>query len=90
MNSNCGVCGNEKIYDDYQRMYRRFDLCNTKHALKNYYNNKDKILEKKKNHYHIKKEFFSEQNKKRKSKISDLENQFNILTEISKSTESVS
>ena len=31
-------------------------MCNTKHALKYYYNNKDKILEKKENFYHNNKE----------------------------------
>ena len=49
MNNICGVCGNEKRNDDYHRMYRRCDSCNTKHALKYCYNNKDKVLEKKRN-----------------------------------------
>ena len=56
MNNICGVCGSEKRYNEYHRMYRRCDLCNTKHALKYYYNNKDKILEKKENFYHNNKE----------------------------------
>ena len=86
----CGVFGNEKRYDEYHRMYRRCDLCNTKHAIKNYYINKDKILQKKKKYHHENIEFFSEQNKKRKRKITDLENQINTLTEIIKSTISVS
>ena len=47
MISICGVCGSEKSYDEYHRMYRQCD-CNIKHALNFYYNNKDKILEKKK------------------------------------------
>ena len=86
----CGVCGSKKRHDDYHRMYRRCDLCNTKHALKFYFNNKDKILEKRKNYHHKNKEFFSEQNKKRKSKISDLENQIITLTEMLKNTIAVS
>ena len=72
MTKICVVCGNEKRYDDYHRMYRLCDLCNNKHALKQYFNMKDKRLEKMKNHHHNKKEFFSEQNKKRKIKITDL------------------
>ena len=32
MNNICGVCGNEKKFDDYHRIYRRYDLCNAKHA----------------------------------------------------------
>ena len=66
----CGVCGNEKRYDDYHRLHRRCDLCNTKHALKNYYNTKDKVLARKKNYYHNHKKYYSEYNKKRKKNIS--------------------
>ena len=55
MNNICGVCGSEKRYNEYHRMYRRCDLCNTKHALKYYYNNRDKILEKRKFFITIKK-----------------------------------
>ena len=85
MNNICGVCGNEKRYDECHRMYRRCDLCNNKHAPKYYYNNKDKKREKKKNYHHNKKQFFSEQNKKRKSKVTDLENQITTITEMIKS-----
>ena len=48
MNKICGVYGYEKRYVDYHRMYRRCELCNTKQALKNYYNNKEKLLERRK------------------------------------------
>ena len=75
----CGVCGSEKSYDDYHRMYRRCDLCKTKHALKYYYNKEENNLEKK-NHYHNNKEIFSEKDERRKGKISDLENQIKTLT----------
>ena len=90
MNNICGVCGSEKRYNEYHRMYRRCDLCNTKHALKYYYNNKDKKLEKKKNFYHNNKEYYSEQNRKRNSKVTELENQIKTLTELVKNTVSVS
>ena len=33
MNTIWGVCGNETRNDENYRMYRRCDLCNTKHAL---------------------------------------------------------
>ena len=52
MNNICGVCGNEKRYDEYHIICRRCDSCNNKHALKYYYNNKDKVLAKKRNFYH--------------------------------------
>ena len=60
------------------------------HALKYYYKNKDKLSEKKKNYYKRHKEYYSEYNKKRKNKITDLENQFEQLTEIIKTTVLVS
>ena len=85
MSNICRVCGNEKRYDDYHRLYKPCDSCNTKRALKYYYNNKDKILERKKNYYHNNKELFSDQIKKRnsfyKNKINDLKNQISLLTE---------
>ena len=89
MKKICGVCGNEKRYDDYQGMYRRCDLCNTKHLLNFYSNNKDKKIEKKKNHNHNNKEFFSEQNRKRKNKKFDLEHQNKTITEMIKCITSV-
>ena len=63
MNKICGACGSEKRYDNYDRKYRRCDMCNTKHALNYYYKIEDKLLEKKINHHHNKDEFFSERNK---------------------------
>ena len=61
MRSICSVCGIENRYDEHQRMYRRCDLCHTKHALKKHYNNKDKITEKKnEKHYPKTKEIFFE------------------------------
>ena len=85
----CRVCGNEKRYDEYRRLYKPCDSCNTKRALKFYYNNKDKILEKKKKHYHNNKDFFSEQYIQRKIEIAGLENQIKTTTEMIKTTISV-
>ena len=90
MSNICRVCGNEKRYDEYHRLYKPCDLCNTKRAIKYYYNNKDKILEKKRNFYHNNKEYFDKYNKNRKSRISDLENQIRTLTDMLKNTVSVS
>ena len=90
MKNICGVCGNEKRYDEYHRMYRRCDSCNTKHALKYYYNNKDKVLEKKRNFYHNNKEYYSKYNKNRISRITDLENQIKMLSEMIKTTATLS
>ena len=78
MSSICRVCGSEKRYDEYLRLYKPCDSCNTKRAIKYYYNNKDKILEKKRNFYHSNNENFEKYNKKRKSKVSDLEKQLTL------------
>ena len=47
MKKRCGVCGREKRYDENHTMYRGGGLRNTKHALENYFNIKDKVIEKK-------------------------------------------
>ena len=46
MSNICRVCGRQKRYDEYHRLYEPCDSCNTKRAIKYYYNNKDKIIEK--------------------------------------------
>ena len=82
MNNICGVCGSEKRYDEYHKLYRRCGPRNSKHALKYYYNNKDKVLEKKRNFYHNNKEYYAKYNTNRHSRISDLENLVKQLTEM--------
>ena len=89
MNNICGVCGNEKRYDEYHKLYRRCDSCNNRHALKYSYTNKDKILGRRKIFYHNNKEYFSKYNNKRLSRITDLENQVKQLTEMLKTSVSV-
>ena len=84
MSNICRVCGSEKRYDEYHRLYKPCDSCNTKRAIKYYNNIKDKILEKKRNFYHNIKEYFDKNKKNRKSKISDLKNQTEQLTEMIK------
>ena len=90
MNNICSVCGNKKRYDDYHRLYRRCDSCNTKHALKYFYNSKDKVFEKKRSFYHNNKEYYSKYNNNRRNRITDLENQIKQLTEMIKTTTTVS
>ena len=38
------ICDAEKIYDEYHRLYKRCNICNSKHSLKYYSNNKYKKL----------------------------------------------
>ena len=86
MSSFRRVCGSEKRYNEYHRICEPCDSCNTKRAMKFYYDNEEKILEKKRYFYRNNKEYSAKFNKKRKCKISDLENQINTLTEMIKST----
>ena len=81
MSNICRVCGSEKRYNEYHRLYKPCDSCNTKRAIKYYYNNKDKILEKKRNFYHNNKEYYAKYNKNRHSRVSGLENQVKQLSE---------
>ena len=62
MNSICRLCGSENRYDEYHRLYKPCDSFNTKPAIKNYYNFKDKILEKKRKFLSQNKEFFDNYN----------------------------
>ena len=70
MKNICGVRGSEKRYDEYHRMYRRCDVCNTKLAPKYYYKERDITLEQKKKSYHNNRE-----------KIFDLEKNMRITHE---------
>ena len=71
-------------------MYKPCGSCITRRVLRYYYNNGDKILDKRKTYYYNNEEDLNEYNKKRKSKLSDQENQINTLTEMIKTTVSVS
>ena len=67
MNNICRICNSEKRYDDHSRLYKPCDLCNTRRVLNHYFDNRDRILEKKTNYYYNDKEYLHECNKKRKS-----------------------
>ena len=82
MSNICRACGSEKRYDEYHKLYKPCDSCNSKRALTYYHNKKDERLDEKKYYYQNYKEFFREQNRKRINKITDLVNQINIITEM--------
>ena len=90
MNNNCRKCNSEKRYDEFRELYKPCDSCNTRRVLRYYYDNRDEILEKKKkNYYYNNNEYLNEYTKRRKSKLSDLENQIKTLIEMIKTTVSV-
>ena len=49
-NEICSIFNAVKRYDEYQKQYKRCDVCNRNHSLKHYYKNKDRILERLKQH----------------------------------------
>ena len=42
----CVICNTEKSFDNFYNKYRECKQCNNKRVLKRYYNNKDMILQK--------------------------------------------
>ena len=69
MNSFCRLCNSEKRYDEYRKLYKPCDSCKTRRVLRYYFNNRDKILEKKKNYYYNNKEYLHEYKTKKKQNI---------------------
>ena len=89
----CRVCGYEREYDNYHRLYVACKKCCSIRCAKNYQKNREKLLEKSR--------LYRENNKdklKRNRKtidthtedIQNLYNQVNMLTEMIKTTVSVS
>ena len=78
-----------KKNDEFRKLYKPCDSCTSRPVLRYYYNNRDKILDKKKTYYKHNKEYLKEYNEKRKSKLSNLEHQIETLTEMIKTTVSV-
>ena len=86
---NCRVCGHEREYDNYHRLYVACKKCASRRCAKHYPKNREKILEKGKLYRENNKDKLK-QNRKTvslyKDDIQDLYNQINTLTEMMKST----
>ena len=82
MKNKFGICGTEKKYDYNRNIYKRCGPCNRKNVTRHYHNNKDICLERKKKYYQDNKEYLREYNRKRYTKIIDLQNQIKQLTEM--------
>ena len=83
-NEICSICNAVKRYDEYHKQYKRCDVCNRNHSLKYYYKNKDRILERLREHRENNKESVINRNKDRNSKykkeINTLKDQIQLLT----------
>ena len=80
----CSICNAVKRYDEYHERYKRCDVCNRNHSPKHYYKNKDRILERLKQHRENNKNLVINRSKDRNSKykkeINTLKDQIQLLT----------
>ena len=85
----CRVCGCEREYDNYHRLYVASKKCASRRCTKHYQKNREKLLEKAKPYRENNKDKLK-QNRKTVSSyrddIQDLYNQINMLTQMVKST----
>ena len=83
-NEICSICNAVKRYDEYHKQYKRCDVCNRSHSLKYYYKNKDRILERLKQHRENNKNLVINRSKDRNSKykkeFNTLKDQIQLLT----------
>ena len=83
-NEICSICNAVQRYDEYHKHYKRCDVCNRNHSLKYYCKNKDRILERLKQHRENNKDLFINRSKDRNSKykkeINTLKDQIQLLT----------
>ena len=85
-NEICSICNAVKRYDEYHKQYKRCDVCNRNHSLKlkYYYKNKDRILERLKQHRENNKDLVinrtKDRNSKYKKEINTLKDQIQLLT----------
>ena len=89
----CRVCGHEREYDNYHRLYSPCKLCARRRCANRYQKNREEILEKAKSYRENNKDKLK-QNRKTvssyKDDIQDLYNQINMLKQMIKTTALVS
>ena len=91
MNSISRICNSEKRFDGCRKLYKSCDSCNAGRVFRNCYNNRDKILEKKKDDYYKNKEYLHEYNeKKERANYLILKIKIKTKAEMIETTDSVS
>ena len=85
----CRVCGHEREYDNYHRLYVAFKKCASTRSAKHYQKNREKILERS----NLFRENIKDKLKRNRKTIDtwtddiqDLYNQINMLTQMVKSS----
>ena len=85
----CRVCGHEREYDNYHRLYVACKKCASRRCAKHYQKNREKILEKSKLYRENNRDKLKQYRKtfsSYKEDIQDLYNKINELTQILNST----
>ena len=89
----CHVCGYEREYDNYHRLYVACKKCAVIRCAKYYQKNREKLLEKSRLYRENNKDKLKQNRKTidtHTEDVQDLYNQINMLTEMIKTTVSVS
>ena len=89
----CLVCGYEREYDNYHRLYVACKKCSSIRCAKYYQKNREKLLEKSRLYRENNKDKLKRNRKNidtHREDIQDLYNQINMLTQMIKTTVSVS
>ena len=88
----CCVCGHEREYDNYHRLYAPCKKCASIRCAKYYQKNREKILERSRQYRENKKDRYKRNRKTIDTQTEDIQklyNQINTLTEMIKTTVSV-
>ena len=83
------ICGHEKVYDNYHRMYAACKKCASKRCAEYYQRNREKLLEKSRQYRENNKDKYKRNRKTIDSHTEDIQNlynQINMLTQMVKSS----
>ena len=78
----CRVCGHEREYDNYHRLYVACKKCASRRCAKHYQKNREKILEKSKLYRENNKDKLKQNRKTVNSYRNDIQNLYNKINEL--------
>ena len=78
----CRVCGHEREYDNYHRLYIACKKCASRRCAKHYRKNREKILEKSKVYRENNKDKLKQNRKTVNSYRDDIQNLYNKINEL--------
>ena len=84
----CRVCGHEREYDNYHRLYIACKKCASRRCAKHYQKNREKILEKSKLYRENNKDKLKQNRKTVNSYRNDIQNLYNKINELTQTLNS--